>query len=158
MRKIESISIHCSGTSTGSAIAFDSYHRSKGWDCIGYHFVINNGKTSDGKISSIDGSVEVGRKITKKPAAVRGHNKGSIAICVVGSEFGDFTLRQKKSLVELIIELKNKYNIKYENIKGHREYKNVHKNCPCMNIHDVVSNIEKGFSASQIALKIKDDY
>src|SRR4051812_3753672 len=48
------IVIHHSATPSGSAAAFDRMHRAKGWDELGYHFVIGNGTMSG------DGQIEVG--------------------------------------------------------------------------------------------------
>ena len=131
MRKIWRISIHCSATSTGNAISIDKYHRQvKRWKAIGYHFVINNGK----QLSSLDGSIEVGRPLNQIPAAVRGYNSGMIAICLIGSKKSDFTKKQFESLNILIKELKKEYNIKNRNIKGHRDYPKVRKTCPCFDV------------------------
>ena len=48
------IVIHHSATPAGSAAQFDRSHRQKGWDELGYHFVIGNGT------GSRDGQIEVG--------------------------------------------------------------------------------------------------
>src|SRR3954454_23857013 len=43
------IVIHHSGGVSGGAMKFDDWHRTKGWDELGYHFVIGNGTdTADG--------------------------------------------------------------------------------------------------------------
>ncbi len=82
------IVIHHSATKTGSARSFDKYHREqKGWDELGYHFVIGNGTETP------DGSVEVGSRWntqkhgahTKTPSNY--YNDHGIGICLVG----DFT-------------------------------------------------------------------
>jgi N-acetylmuramoyl-L-alanine amidase len=139
MRRINNISIHCSATPTGSAVVFDKYHREhNGWSSIGYHFVIGNGITTDGYIKSLDGQIEVGRSLQKDPAAVRGYNRGMIAICLVGSNFDDFTEKQFESLRKLLNDLKKKYKIKNKNIKGHRDFSTpehpIYKKCPCFNV------------------------
>ena len=51
--------IHHSAIPFGSAAHEDKYHRSKGWDGLGYHFVINNGIREKG-YGQPDGLVEVG--------------------------------------------------------------------------------------------------
>ena len=48
------IVVHHSDTTTGGAAAFDKMHREKGWDELGYDFVIGNGSDTG------DGQVEVG--------------------------------------------------------------------------------------------------
>src|SRR5688572_6923503 len=58
------IVIHHSGSDRGGAQRFDAWHRTKGWDELGYHFVIGNG-TDSGL-----GEVEVGpRWVTQKHGA-----------------------------------------------------------------------------------------
>lgn len=49
---------------------WQGYHMGKGWIDLGYHFLV------DGL-----GRVYQGRPITLAPAAVEGHNAGSVAIC-----------------------------------------------------------------------------
>jgi hypothetical protein len=53
-RNWKAIVIHHMASGTGSARAIDRIHRQKGWDGLGYHFVIGNGTLSD------DGEVEIG--------------------------------------------------------------------------------------------------
>jgi len=142
MRKIWHISIHCSATPTGSALIYDHYHKEhNGWkNGIGYHFIISNGNNGDGYFKSLDGQIESGRSIRKEPAAVRGHNRGMIAICLTGSNYSDFTKKQFKSLKKLLKELIKKYNIKLDNIKGHRDYlKKKTKRCPCFDVKSFLS-------------------
>ena len=139
MRKIDKISIHCSDTSAGSALSYDKYHRlHNGWSQIGYNFVISNGNSGDGYMESIDGSIEVGRPIGIDPAAVKYFNNGMIAICLTGANYEDFTQKQFKSLEKLLKDLIDKYGIKLENIKGHRDYSTkkhpIYKKCPCFDV------------------------
>src|SRR5687768_8825904 len=45
------IVIHHSATPAGGAKTFDKMHKAKGWDELGYHFVIGNGTdTADGQV------------------------------------------------------------------------------------------------------------
>src|SRR4051812_31599948 len=53
-RKWTCVVIHHSGTEVGGARRFDRAHRSRGWDELGYHFVVGNGS------DTADGQVEVG--------------------------------------------------------------------------------------------------
>ena len=60
MRTIDSIIIHCSATSCGkdfTAIDIDRWHRQRGFDGIGYHYVIR-----------LNGTIENGRPIVKPGA------------------------------------------------------------------------------------------
>ncbi len=80
------IVIHHSATDSGSASQFDAWHKKKGWEGLGYDFVIDNGNGGP------DGAVEVGyRWRQQKQGAHAGpdspRNKDGIGICLVG----DFT-------------------------------------------------------------------
>ena len=81
------IVIHHSATPRGSAKTFDKYHRQKGWDGLGYHFVIGNGTETR------DGVIEVGPRwnLQKHGAHCKTpdnyYNDHGIGICLVG----DFT-------------------------------------------------------------------
>ena len=53
MRTVSLIIVHCSANKAGSALRtedIDRYHRSLGWKCCGYHYVIPT-----------DGMIEAGR-------------------------------------------------------------------------------------------------
>lgn len=55
MRKIDSIIVHCSATKAGqdfTAADIDRWHRERGFNGIGYHYVIR-----------LDGRLEKGRKL-----------------------------------------------------------------------------------------------
>jgi len=81
----ECIVIHHSGSDAGGAARFDEYHRSKGWDELGYHFVIGNGS------DTADGQVEVGPRwpVQKHGAHCKTpdeyYNQHGIGICLVGN-------------------------------------------------------------------------
>ena len=81
------IVVHHSATNTGSARTFDRYHKDKGWDELGYHFVIGNGSETP------DGTIEVGARWHKQKhgahckTADNFFNEHGIGICLVG----DFT-------------------------------------------------------------------
>lgn len=81
------IVIHHSATQRGSAKTFDQYHRQKGWDGLGYHFVIGNGTETR------DGVIEIGPRwnLQKHGAHCKTpdnyYNEHGIGICLVG----DFT-------------------------------------------------------------------
>ncbi len=98
------IVLHHSATQRGGAKSFDKFHReARGWDELGYHFVIGNGTDTR------DGLVEVGSRWQKQKTgahcktAGNYHNKHGIGICLVG----DFTKskptpKQLASLSELL--------------------------------------------------------
>lgn len=81
----EKIVIHHSDSTTGNATIFDNYHRNeKGWDELGYHFVIGNGTNSG------DGEVEVGPRWDKQKTGAHCktpdnyYNLHGVGICLVG--------------------------------------------------------------------------
>ncbi len=137
-RTIHYLVIHCSATPEGRAhIAkdIDLWHRQRGFNEIGYNYVI-----------LLDGTIEQGRDVDKIPAHVEGHNKDSIGICYIGGIDKNTlqpkdtrTKAQKEALVKLLKELR----VLYPNaiIQGHRDFAGVKKACPCFNAKDEYKNI-----------------
>ena len=85
---IKYIVVHCSDSPNGrtdkrfdSAGAIHQWHRAKGWDGCGYHFVIDeNGETANGRPVFPD------TKDIWPGAHVKGHNHHSIGICLIGAD------------------------------------------------------------------------
>jgi hypothetical protein len=79
------IVVHHSATVSGGAARFDKLHREKGWDELGYHFVIGNGTDTR------DGQIEVGSRWVKQKrgahtkTADNRFNDYGIGICLVGN-------------------------------------------------------------------------
>ena len=97
-----------------------------GWDAVGYHFIIGNGKDN----LSIDGNIEIGRELKYQGAHVRNHNHYTIGICLTGN-FDNYqpTEKQMESLKKLVKELREQFNINSE-LKYHRDFDDVTKSCP----------------------------
>lgn len=133
MRNIDSIIIHCSDSKWGDKNTIDKWHTQRGWNEIGYHFVINNGLIKPSfYLEALNGSIEIGRDINKGGAHTIGYNNNSIGICLIGKN--KFMKEQIFSLVELVVDLMGKYNISLENVLGHYETpKSNGKTCPCLN-------------------------
>ena len=74
-----------------TVLEIDAMHNARGWDGIGYHYVIRK-----------DGSIHEGRPLTKQGAHAKGRNH-YIGIALTGYE--DFTEAQKDSLDALIARL-----------------------------------------------------
>ena len=124
MRKISKIIIHCADTPEGRdnrAADIRRWHKAKGWNDIGYHYVID-----------LDGTIEPGRPIEQAGAHCSGHNTDSIGICYVGGCDKDMkpkdtrTDEQKASLLLLLKYLVALYP--EANIYGHRDF--AQKACP----------------------------
>lgn len=100
LEHIDKIVIHYTATPPDRRLEpgeIDRWHRERGWDSIGYHFVVHQ-----------DGSVEKGRPITKIGSHVQGHNRGSIGVVWVGGGDGEDTrtLEQRTALYDLIAALR----------------------------------------------------
>ncbi len=116
------IVIHHSATEEGGALVFHYMHTHKGWDELGYHFVIGNGSESG------DGAVEVGSRWAKQKWGAHTkspdgrYNQYGIGICLVGNfEEKSPTDAQWKSAVRLVAFLMDRYDIPPDNVLGHRD-------------------------------------
>ncbi|MDE6485465.1 MAG: N-acetylmuramoyl-L-alanine amidase [Duncaniella sp.] len=125
MRKIDMIIVHCTATPRGrevTAADVDRWHRLRGFDGIGYHFVVK-----------LDGTVETGRAIERAGAHCKGYNSRSIGVAYVGGVEADGvtpadtrTDAQRVALRLLIDRLRGQYGI--ERVHGHRDF--AAKACP----------------------------
>jgi LysM repeat protein len=124
------IVIHHSATDEGDSLFFDKAHLHKGWDGVGYHFVIDNG--SKGKA---DGQIEVSPRWLKQILGAHckadGMNERAIGICLVGNFNNDQpTARQMEALVDLVRKLKDYYKIPRSHIIGHGKVHGAKTDCP----------------------------
>lgn len=125
---IKEIIIHCTASpwmADVKAATIDRWHKQKGWNGIGYNYVID-----------LDGTIETGRKEGETGAHTVGHNTGSIGICYVGGvdAFGKHTdtrtIAQQAAMVKLVSELLERYpNAK---LSGHNQW--ARKDCPCFSV------------------------
>ena len=129
MRKIDKIIVHCSATPEGrdyTAKDIDSWHRARGFNGIGYHWVVYR-----------DGRVVKGRSELQAGAHCKGYNARSIGICYIGGVASDGktpkdtrTAAQREALQILIKELLIKYP--GATIHGHNEF--AAKACPSFDV------------------------
>lgn len=136
MRKIERIILHNSDSRFGTALLIRHWHvDERGFKDIGYHYVIGNGRAyhSDRYDQLLDGNIENGRDIAKVGAHVRGHNKYSIGVCMIGVDY--FTPAQLFSTTKLIKYLMQQYNLSPDQVAGHYEFDNK-KTCPNIDMND----------------------
>lgn len=133
MRAIDTLIIHCSATDPAVEVTVDTlreWHLKRGWDDIGYHYVIYR-----------DGTIEEGRPEEIQGAHTYGHNQNSLGICLIGgNKSADFTFRQYVSLFVLVKLLKEQYSIK--TIQGHHYY-DKDKDCPCFDVPEFFSEIHQ---------------
>jgi len=125
------VTLHCSATPDYKKDdpLFDRYgagiihqwHTTRGWNGIGYHRVIRR-----------TGVIERGRDDLVIGAGVKGHNRDTIHICLIGTR--DFTMEQVQSLIKLAHEYKQNYMI--TDWFGHYEF-NERKTCPGVSMNFV---------------------
>jgi hypothetical protein len=118
------IVIHHSATPTGGAAAFDKMHRAKGWDELGYDFVIGNGTDTH------DGQIEVGPRWTEQKWGAHDktpgnqYNEHGIGVCLVGNfDVTHPTAAQMRSVERLVGYLMKTYHIPADHVLGHGETK-----------------------------------
>ena len=129
MRTITLIIIHCSAVrpyQTSTAAQIDSWHRARGWNGIGYHYVIYR-----------DGSVHPGRPVEQIGAHCTGHNANSIGVCYIGGCAADGktpkdtrTPQQREALRRFVADLQKQYP--GATVHGHREF--AAKACPSFDV------------------------
>ena len=127
------IIIHCSATREGQdvkATDIKRWHKERGFDDIGYHYVID-----------LDGTIEKGRDEALVGAHCKGHNATSIGICYVGGCDKNMkpkdtrTPEQKRSMLSLVRKLVNKYKIPVTQIWAHHDF-DKHKACPSFDVSE----------------------
>lgn len=124
------IIIHHSATEEGSALFIYKLHRSRGWQTVGYDFIISNG--TGGKQ---DGHIEVSGRWLKQQAGAHcrasGMNYKGIGICLVGNfNKEEVSPKQMDSLVYLVNTLRQYYHIPSQNILGHGQVPQARTECP----------------------------
>ncbi len=110
-RDLKSIVVHHTESSPNTSVAdVDRWHKSKGWDGIGYHFLIGS-----------DGTINVGRPLAKQGAHAYQHNETTIGIALAGSfERHDLPSKQAQGLIRLAGALSTQYGIDpLEHMVGH---------------------------------------
>lgn len=141
-RAVNTIILHCTATeATRKYTVADvrSWHKQRGFDDIGYHYLID-----------LDGSILDGRPVGQVGAHVEDHNVGSIGISYFGGISRDRprdtrTDEQFANMLWLVTELSRMYPVK--RIAGHSEY--AQKACPCFYVPgDATGNIP-GFVRGQ---------
>ena len=130
MRKINLIICHCSDSDIQAHDNIETIRKwhvdENGWSDIGYHYFIDK-----------RGAVHHGRPEEQSGAHTRGHNSGSIGICLSGRR--EFTREQFESLERLCLELTQKYNLSKYDILGHRDL-NKEKTCPNFDLHELIAS------------------
>ncbi|APF20321.1 N-acetylmuramoyl-L-alanine amidase family 2 [Caldithrix abyssi DSM 13497] len=133
MREIRKIIIHCTDSQWGNVEIIDRWHKERGWEGIGYHYLILNSYPTYSSLKDRrpepenDGLIEEGRDLEKIGAHCRGHNLDSIGIALVG--VNTFSKAQIYNLQQLIKVLLKQFHLSINNVYGHYEFDN-RKSCP----------------------------
>lgn len=134
------IVIHAAATKPTMDIGFaeiDQWHKARGWNGCGYHFIIRR-----------DGTVEQGRHLREQGAHVAGHNHNSVGVCLVGGVDANmepeenYTSQQWGSLYWVVQFCKLAYP--EAQVLGHRDLPNVAKACPSFDAKEWAIN--EGFN------------
>lgn len=122
----DTIILHCSATYPSMDVGvseIDFWHRQRGFDGIGYHYVVR-----------LDGTIEEGRPYHLDGAHALGWNQRAVGICYVGGydnaghPCDSRTPQQRSALIRLILRLKKEHP-GLVRIFGHRDV--ARKDCPC---------------------------
>ena len=133
MRHIDLIVIHCSATRCNQSFTVkqleDCHNERFHNQGIGYHYYITR-----------DGQIHPTRSEEVPGIHASGYNAHSIGICYEGGydakgKVADTrTTEQRAALIALLRSLKEDYP--EADIRGHRELKGVHKDCPCFDCQE----------------------
>ena len=129
-RIITGLVLHCSATKEGkdySVKTIEKWHKKRGFTQIGYHFVVHP-----------NGDIDLGRDMVLSGAHVSGHNAHTIGICYVGGldaagKAKDTRTPEQKGAIEWLLKALVAQIPTISEIKGHRDFPRVSKECPCFN-------------------------
>ena len=121
-REWRHIVIHHTASTTGSVESIHEAHLGKGWQGIGYHFVIGNGNgMGDGVIEP---TFRWREKMHGAHAGKDEYNQHGIGICLVGNfEETDPSHAQMAAVKRLVGVLKSSYEIPGSSVIAHRDVK-----------------------------------
>lgn len=132
LRKVTQVFIHCSASDNPAhddVEVIRHWHvAQRGWADVGYHYFITSA-----------GAIQEGRDLERNPAAQRGHNAGTIAICLHG--LTRFSEAQFESLRELCGQINAAYDGTMR-FRGHSEVSS--KPCPVFDYRVVLGLDDKG--------------
>jgi len=130
VRAVKRVFIHCSASDHAhhdDISVMRDWHIKRGWNDVGYHYFIQQ-----------DGTVQTGRPLEKAPSAQKGHNSGTIAICVHGHH--SFTDAQYDALRALCGDI----NAAIPGVTFHGHCEVSAKSCPVFDYKQVLGLDAKG--------------
>jgi len=130
--KLTALTFHCTATLNGKAVPVSQirqWHRRRGFDDIGYHFLV-----------CPDGTSHVGRSTEVQGAHVLGYNLMNGGINVGVALCGDtlFTLAQFERCRQILDWMIKDHGLPLNEVYGHREFSTAagKKTCPNFRISD----------------------
>ncbi len=121
------------------AVIQDFHQNGRGWNDIGYHFLIDGA-----------GRIFQGRPVDAVGAHVRDHNAGNIGVSLLGSyhppRSDALSPAQRESLAALGSWLREAYGVEPRTYLGHRDY-NHSTECPGEGVYSQLDSIRDSFSA-----------
>lgn len=130
-RKIHWVIVHCSDSDIpahDNVETIREWHHERGFSDIGYHYFIDK-----------SGAVYPGRSEDAIGAHVKGHNSGSLGICLSGRR--EFTADQFGALELLCLDITQRHELDKKDILGHCDLDGG-KTCPNFDLHKLVSSWE----------------
>ena len=139
---VTKVIIHAADTPAGMDIGAAEIRRwhvdERGWSDIGYHYVIRrSGLVETGRDLDKDGDIE-----EEVGAHVRGHNTGSIGVCLVGGKPScNFTQAQWRALSFLVTDICKRHKLTAADVYGQRDFDSG-KTCPTFDTKAWASTLE----------------
>lgn len=122
-REITKCYVHTAAASKATPEGIHRYHtKHKGWSDVGYHFLISK-----------DGTTTVGRPIQRMGAGVKGDNRSSVHVCMLGhGDKEEWTEEQWTAFLDFAHDIWAVYEVSYHEFLGHEECtkRAVKKTCP----------------------------
>lgn len=131
------LTIHCAATPEGRDVKAETV---ESWDIAKF------GQKSYHWIVELDGNKHRSLPDDAKGAHVHMHNTGNIGVCYVGgtNARGNAKDTRTSAQQDALLEIVKDYRARYPSIKvlGHRDWPNVHKDCPSFDVGEWL--IEEG--------------
>ena len=122
------IVVHESASRWGNSASIRRWHVSRGWDDIGYHAVILNGRISEksGYEPALDGKIEPGRPDNRMGmhCSADGMNRKALGVCLIGDPRDPSypTNKQMRALVHYCAVKCTQHQIPVTNITQHSDH------------------------------------
>ncbi|MBI1315148.1 N-acetylmuramoyl-L-alanine amidase [bacterium] len=147
------IVIHHSASEGGSVESIDKAHKGRGWDGVGYHFVIGNGDgMGDGEIES---TFRWRGQTHGAHAGNNEYNQHGIGICLIGNFDEEYpSPAQMAAVKRLVAVLKHEYGVPSDEVIAHRDVKAT----ACPGKHFSIAEISQSVELPLVSLPVSGQY